>query len=606
MCARGRRCCCARSASQLIPSRCFLLPIDASSLPFDRLRLLPRLDELNLSCNRLRDFDFGPIAGIHYAPGDVEAARGEYALEEMIGFGSLEKLDLSFNYLSQGALEILSVLPRLASLSLASNDLARVPRDLGNFWKLTRLSLRDNRLGSGTVRDKRRAARALASPEDAFLKHRPSRRRQREDARPSSAVSEAVSEEEKEEDHREHAKEWRLFQSLGTLPNLVELDLSENLLTCVPAGCIGDGPECFARLKFLNLAANQLATEASILPVGDLQHLAWLDLRDNPLVTQRGIAPRGARHRGASARVDWSRLLPEVHAVLVQTCRVSVVLERPRHNNQALQQDIGHMMRPPAERPGSSSNTAAFTGRLSSVHPVESEAASHRERLSSAKLRAFDAHQAARIAAAAQQQHQSALIEDGDENSDEDDDADPSDSLQRFIGERARLSESPAAHTKEEDDPYADQYDAYGDTFLTGMRAEALEQAVLFRDADADVPVRGGGRGHHQATTSDALEVRPIATASIVQHRPKQLLAKALSTHAAVALRSLLATSNAPVVEAAAPSRRYEAPRSNATAAGVNRVWNLQPDTRREHAHTRMRRRMMHWVDVRVVHVSLF
>ena len=502
------------------------LDVSGNNLPFDRLRLLPQLDELNLSCNNLRDFDFSPIPGIHYAPEDEVAARGEYLLEDMIGFPALTKLDLSYNYASQTAIHILSVLPKLLTLSLASNDLVHLPSDLSNFWKLSRLSLRDNRLGSGSLTAKFRAKESRVSLREGRFGS--VQRRKRGMTRPDSArsaASEDEDEREADDSYQPYRKEFKLFHALSTLPNLVELDLSENCLVSIPSGAIPDGEKSFPKLQFLNLASNQLANEAAVLPLGDIVHLSWIDVRNNPFILNHRPTVRPA-HASARAHqtTNWAVEFPDLYHVLVETCHMHVVMAAPKNSAQNLQQDLGHIL-----QPGEKQQTATFQGKFPSMHPVETEAQVQRARIASAKLRSFaDAEARARASQASinfNTTHES-LAE-----------AKEQDSLQRFVEGQKQLM-SPA---KKPEDTYAEQYDAYSTTFLTGVTVDELKQTSAFQE--------------------DLTHGAPITTSSAPHYAPKQLAAKKHSSNAEAALRAMLSTSAIPVTLASRPNRRVEAPK---------------------------------------------
>jgi len=149
------------------------LDVSGNSLPFDRFRLMPSLEELNLSCNMIRDFDFSPLPGVHFpVPQDddddgyemteeeriemehLEQDAMSWPLSRRIGFDSLRSLDLAHNFLSQAAIRTLQSLPKLRTLNLSSNSLRTLPITLGSFRTLRQLNLRDNSLGSGQLRRK--------------------------------------------------------------------------------------------------------------------------------------------------------------------------------------------------------------------------------------------------------------------------------------------------------------------------------------------------------------------------------------------------------------------------------------------------------------------
>ncbi|CAM9647589.1 unnamed protein product [Ectocarpus sp. 6 AP-2014] len=124
-----------------------LQAVDAgdNSLPFDSFLDLPRLDELRLPCNSIRDIDGRKIlTQLQLGGGDGNSGNG---------YGQLRRLDLSYNSLSGGALSVLTHLPSLTDLDLTCNGLVGLPVAMARFPVLQKLSLERNQLESDAVFD---------------------------------------------------------------------------------------------------------------------------------------------------------------------------------------------------------------------------------------------------------------------------------------------------------------------------------------------------------------------------------------------------------------------------------------------------------------------
>lgn len=124
-----------------------LQAVDAgdNSLPFDSFLDLPRLEELRLPCNSIRDIDGRKIlAQQQLGRGDGNSGNG---------YGQLRRLDLSYNSLSGGALSVLTHLPSLIDLDLTCNGLVDLPVATARFPVLQKLSLERNQLESDAVFD---------------------------------------------------------------------------------------------------------------------------------------------------------------------------------------------------------------------------------------------------------------------------------------------------------------------------------------------------------------------------------------------------------------------------------------------------------------------
>lgn len=69
-------------------------------------------------------------------------------LTENHTFAKLQHLDLSFNYLVPQAIETLTTIKKLKTLSLANNELTMLPENLSGFENLEVLNLSDNKFKS--------------------------------------------------------------------------------------------------------------------------------------------------------------------------------------------------------------------------------------------------------------------------------------------------------------------------------------------------------------------------------------------------------------------------------------------------------------------------
>ena len=122
-----------------------LQAVDAgdNTLPFDSFVGLPRLDELRLPCNSIRDIDIPELPG-RLRPGGG-GTGGSY--------NELRRLDLSYNGLSADALSALVRLPSLTDLDLTCNGLTDIPEAMAHFPRLLKLTLERNQLESDRVFD---------------------------------------------------------------------------------------------------------------------------------------------------------------------------------------------------------------------------------------------------------------------------------------------------------------------------------------------------------------------------------------------------------------------------------------------------------------------
>mmetsp|Transcript_1635 Transcript_1635/g.2231 ORF Transcript_1635/g.2231 Transcript_1635/m.2231 type:complete len:219 (+) Transcript_1635:116-772(+) len=139
-------------------------------------------------------------------------------------FESLKVLDLSYNAISPTNLEKLTLLPALENLDVTFNALESIPSSsvMSQFRRLSSLSLAHNRLR-----------------EDIVLEY------------------------------------------LSSCPALRIVNLQYNSLKRVPRCAVGEG--CFPALNRLNIAHNNISTEAEILPAVLIDCLRDLVLYGNPI-----------------------------------------------------------------------------------------------------------------------------------------------------------------------------------------------------------------------------------------------------------------------------------------------------------------------------------
>ena len=113
---------------------CSLVTADFSDnkLPLEPFAVLPKLKELDLSCNMLKSFNF---------------QSSEKLTEESRAWPALETLNLSFND-SSAFISELQMIPRLTNLNLSQNSISNLPTNLMHFTCLTHLNLSGNKINS--------------------------------------------------------------------------------------------------------------------------------------------------------------------------------------------------------------------------------------------------------------------------------------------------------------------------------------------------------------------------------------------------------------------------------------------------------------------------
>jgi Leucine-rich repeat (LRR) protein len=151
-------------------------------------------------------------------------------IDDLYGFNKLMYLDLSYNQLSVDSIMSLSVLPMLKELDLCGNNLSTLPPDLSNFQSLEKILLEYNKFDNN-----------------------------------------------------------RIFQILGTIPNIRFIDLSHNYLSFIPRETCEYGG--LRLLETLDLAFNFFVSEESIEAIVLLNRLTTLILYGNPLLGPTGEDP---------------------------------------------------------------------------------------------------------------------------------------------------------------------------------------------------------------------------------------------------------------------------------------------------------------------------
>ena len=115
-----------------------LKKIDCSDncLSLEPFAIVPNLEELDISCNGIRKFDFSQSESL-VDPG-VEAWK------------SMVKLNLGFNFCSNFLTDIM-LMPNLSWLNLSHNNISKLPPNMMHFTNLKYLDLSSNNLNSETA-----------------------------------------------------------------------------------------------------------------------------------------------------------------------------------------------------------------------------------------------------------------------------------------------------------------------------------------------------------------------------------------------------------------------------------------------------------------------
>ncbi len=149
---------------------------------------------------------------------------------DLCGFEHLMYLDLSYNRLTPAAVQNLEVLPSLRELDLCGNDLRVLPEEMFRFAQLEKLLLEYNRMEDNSV-----------------------------------------------------------FHVLAGMPNLRQVSLANNFLSCVPPDSCSDNG--LRLLESLDVSFNYFSSESSVEPVISLPRLLTVTLYGNPVLGPTGEDP---------------------------------------------------------------------------------------------------------------------------------------------------------------------------------------------------------------------------------------------------------------------------------------------------------------------------
>jgi hypothetical protein len=142
-----------------------LLFLDVSDnlLPFSSFSVLPKLRELRMACNNIRDIsDLSATSSGHQnnvqmasslaAPSEVGAMMMPPPVPQHGGgFAKLMYLDLSYNRLTVESVRSLYGISTLVELDLTGNNLKNLPGDLYMFQKLERLNVSRNKIQDNSI-----------------------------------------------------------------------------------------------------------------------------------------------------------------------------------------------------------------------------------------------------------------------------------------------------------------------------------------------------------------------------------------------------------------------------------------------------------------------
>lgn len=131
-----------------------LLYLDVSDnlLNFQSFSVLPKLRELRIACNNIRDIgdlnctSFGHQSNVQMANSLANPSVSSPIPQHGGGFAKLLYLDLSYNRLTIDSVRSLYAIDTLIELDLTGNNLKNVPLDMYLFQKLERLNLSRNKL----------------------------------------------------------------------------------------------------------------------------------------------------------------------------------------------------------------------------------------------------------------------------------------------------------------------------------------------------------------------------------------------------------------------------------------------------------------------------
>ncbi|CCW62698.1 unnamed protein product [Phytomonas sp. EM1] len=222
------------------------LDVSENSLNVEDLVALTSLETLHIACNKISS-----LAGINWvlqqqrqdsgAPDGTECGPSASAtlgtskslsLHDVL-LPNLTALNLSYNRIPAGHLSLLVHFPCLEKLDLSGNDIKVLPRDLSFLTGVTHFALENNQFRSSL----------------------------------------------------DKGDKSDVFQSLSTMPSLVEVNLNHNQLFHVPPLSMHSGRGlCFPSIEIIGVADNQFQLTEGLVELGHLHRtLRQIVLTNNPI-----------------------------------------------------------------------------------------------------------------------------------------------------------------------------------------------------------------------------------------------------------------------------------------------------------------------------------
>lgn len=193
----------------------------------DDLSFFSEILYMDLSENSLDLFPFGAIPKLR----ELRLACNNITkFPKLLGFHSLLYLDLSYNRIAKYSIQALDVLPNLKELDLSGNNLKSLPPDMYRFESLEKLVLDYNKIDDNGI-----------------------------------------------------------FESLGSVPNLRHLGLSNNYLSIFSARACEDNN--FRLLEFLDISFNYFGQDEDIENATRLPRMISIMLYGNPILGPTGEDP---------------------------------------------------------------------------------------------------------------------------------------------------------------------------------------------------------------------------------------------------------------------------------------------------------------------------
>eukprot|EP01006_Ploeotia_vitrea_P048947 TRINITY_DN67290_c5_g1_i1.p1 TRINITY_DN67290_c5_g1~~TRINITY_DN67290_c5_g1_i1.p1 ORF type:complete len:492 (+),score=213.70 TRINITY_DN67290_c5_g1_i1:86-1561(+) len=290
------------------------LDLSGNRVPLHLLATLPALEELHLASNDMRHVTLGDTAG---------------------EFPHLTVLDLSYNWLRAEDLVELGKLPQLRELDVSCNHMALsslAGLDLRCLKSLRKLNLRRNyRLAPRTHTEE---SHARAVPKRRKKKHKKTSHKRRPTA-------------PRIRSRRPKGQPWlaQALRALATIPQLRELDLSENRLTHLCGGATADeltnmpphaslalssarhqraydqwheqsAWRSFLRLTTLKIGHNRIEHAHDLGPLAAAHSLRRVDVRANPFVPKPPVV--------------HPRTFPCLFEFFVQAHGITVIFDEPK------------------------------------------------------------------------------------------------------------------------------------------------------------------------------------------------------------------------------------------------------------------------------------